>query len=136
MALISKTYRFEAAHQLIGHKGQCANLHGHSYVMEVRLQGPIKKAFPGYPDSDDGMVIDFSDINDFVKPMIDDHLDHRCLNDLPDILRPTAERLACWAFGYLRWEGLQVHSVVLHETHSSYVQVFEQDWRESGLWPQ
>ena len=135
MALISKTYRFEAAHQLVGHKGQCANLHGHSYVLEVRLQGPIKRMDADIK-TDDGMVIDFSDINDFVKPMVDDHLDHRCLNDLPAIFRPTAERIACWAFGYLRWEGLMVHSIVLHETHSSYVQVFEQDWRESGLWPQ
>lgn len=135
MALISKTYRFEAAHQLVGHKGQCANLHGHSYVMQVRLQGPIKPIQENV-ETDNGMVIDFSDINDFVKPMVDEYLDHRFLNDILFIARPTAERIACWIFGYLRWQGLMVASIVLHETHSSYVQVFEQDWRESGLWPQ
>jgi len=43
-----KEYRFEAAHRLpcvaAGHK--CANVHGHSYRVEIFITGPVKASKP------------------------------------------------------------------------------------------
>ena len=34
-------FGFEAAHQLPWHPGRCRDLHGHSYRLEVTVEGPI-----------------------------------------------------------------------------------------------
>ncbi len=44
-AILTKTFHFEAAHHLPGHRGKCARLHGHSYRLEVTLRGPIKDSY-------------------------------------------------------------------------------------------
>src|SRR5260370_40846854 len=54
MALITKIFRFEAAHNLPGHRGKCAHLHGHSYRLEATLRGPLKNV---PQQSDHGMVV-------------------------------------------------------------------------------
>lgn len=76
-AYVTKEFTFEAAHQLPGHKSKCANLHGHSYRVVVTIYGDIKD-FPG--TTDDGMVIDFADLKEIVKPIIDE-MDHSILCD-------------------------------------------------------
>lgn len=41
---VCKIFTFDAAHQLVGHKGKCSNLHGHTYKLEVVLKGkPMKR---------------------------------------------------------------------------------------------
>ena len=77
MVKISKTYSFDAAHQLVGHKGKCANLHGHTYTVKVWVKGELLG--PGYPSSE-GMVIDYGDLDNIVKPIID-QMDHSFLTD-------------------------------------------------------
>ena len=64
---LSKEFRFEASHVLPDHPGKCANLHGHSWILTVRVKGPI--------DQETGMVVDYGDIKENVQPVIDD-LDH------------------------------------------------------------
>ena len=34
---ITKIFRYEAAHALMGYDGLCANIHGHSYRLEVTV---------------------------------------------------------------------------------------------------
>ncbi len=85
---ISKDFTFSASHQLTtlpaGH--QCARLHGHNYVVRVEL---------GADDLDEhGMVVDYAILDD-LKQWIDDHLDHRHLNDVISE-PPTAETLAAY----------------------------------------
>ncbi|HOV52500.1 MAG TPA: 6-carboxytetrahydropterin synthase, partial [Methanothrix sp.] len=41
---------FDAAHSLPGYIGKCANLHGHTYQVEVVVEGEI---------GEDGFVMDF-----------------------------------------------------------------------------
>ena len=53
---VTKRFTFEMAHALRCHDGLCANIHGHSYVLDVTLLGTPIHA-PGHPK--DGMVIDF-----------------------------------------------------------------------------
>lgn len=75
---IAKMYRFEAAHRLPQHKGQCRNLHGHSYRAEFIVQGQVAPS-EGFGDS--GMLMDYGALSDIVKPIIA-QLDHTCLSPL------------------------------------------------------
>ena len=61
---------FSAAHFLTipGHK--CEALHGHNYVVGVRVEGPV--------DPDTGFVVDFAVLKRILRPMVD-ALDHRVL---------------------------------------------------------
>jgi len=78
---------FSAAHQIRGHPGPCARLHGHNYRVEVTVVGPELDAR--------GLLVDFGELRAACRRALDD-LDHRFLNDL-DAFRaanPTAEALA------------------------------------------
>ena len=71
---VSKRFRWEAAHRLPWHTDGCQHLHGHSYVMWIELDGEPDKR---------GMVIDFKDIKDVIKPLVD-AWDHAILVDETD----------------------------------------------------
>jgi len=90
LVTIAKTFRFEAAHHLPkmpkGHK--CRNLHGHSYAVDVELCG--------IPDPDDGILVDYAEIEQVFNEYIHGELDHRCLNEVKGLENPTTEVLAPW----------------------------------------
>lgn len=75
--------KIAAAHFLPGYPGKCKNMHGHTWLIEVWLEGEV--------DPETGMVVDFKK----VKGIIDYH-DHRVLNEtlLSVYQPPTAENLA------------------------------------------
>lgn len=50
MFLISRDFKFDAAHKLEKYHGKCESLHGHTYRIRVTLCGE--------PD-EEGMIIDF-----------------------------------------------------------------------------
>lgn len=108
---IGKTYRFEAAHHLPGHKGKCARPHGHSYKLEVEIEGGLI-AEPGA--SDEHMVEDFETLDSLVRSIIDE-LDHTDLNvsalSLLGCTRTTAEGLV------LAIAGLLYHNMDLGSAH-------------------
>ena len=87
---IFREFTFEAAHRLThvpeGHK--CARLHGHSYRVEVCVQGPVEQAT--------GWVMDFQEIKDAFAP-----LHHRYLNEVDGLGNPTSENLARWIWEHL-----------------------------------
>lgn len=68
--LIGKEYIFDSAHSIAGH-ARCGQVHGHTWTLEVMVDGNLQ---------DNGMVVDFHDLNDVVRPIIKD-LDHTYLND-------------------------------------------------------
>lgn len=94
-----------------GHK--CRRLHGHSFRVEVNVQGDIN------PDT--GLLMDFGDIKAVVKPYID-MLDHYCLNEvgaeqgIPLLENPSSENIAKWFFETLEPQLPGLFSVVVHET--------------------
>jgi 6-pyruvoyltetrahydropterin/6-carboxytetrahydropterin synthase len=101
---LSKEFRFEAAHRLprLPSDHACATLHGHSYRVEVGVNGPV--------DASMGWVIDFAEIKEVVRPVIA-ALDHRCLNDIEGLSNPTSESLARWLWARLA-PGLPLLSVI------------------------
>jgi 6-pyruvoyltetrahydropterin/6-carboxytetrahydropterin synthase len=104
-----REYRFEAAHMLPrvpdGHR--CKRLHGHSYKVEIAVAGPVDEAT--------GWLIDFYDMDAAVTPLIE-ALDHRTLNDLPELDNPTCERLCAWLWTRLGPRLPQLSAVTVWET--------------------
>ena len=124
---ISLTMTFDAGHRIVGHKGKCARLHGHTYKVHILCQGKVK---------DPGFVVDFGDIKDLVNEW-----DHQMLLWIDDPLwgpqgnpnkreqllgsfgclclafNPTAENMAAYlAKKIVRTFGLISTQVTLWET--------------------
>lgn len=69
--IISKSFTFEASHVLPKHTGKCARLHGHSWQLEVSIEGPISL--------ETGFVADYSKLKALVDLEIIQRLDHKHL---------------------------------------------------------
>lgn len=113
--LVRKTFRFEAAHVLPHHDGKCARLHGHSWVLQVEIQG--KGLHTTGPKQ--GMLLDFGDISAVVKPLLEDRLDHYYLNESTGLESPTSERLAAWIYHTLLADLPGLVAVTVEETCTS-----------------
>lgn len=78
--------------------GKCNNPHGHghNYMLEVTVSGPV--------DDRTGMVCDLTDLDGFVEREIVDRFDHQNLNLLPEFAGtvPTTENLCIAAYKILR----------------------------------
>ena len=114
---VTKILTFDAAHSLPTHPGLCRNVHGHTYTLEVTVEGQLADGGPT-----DQMVMDFGDLRRRVAELVVNHLDHRYLNELFDFA-PTAEALAAWSMRTLLEAGLPVIKVRLWETPTSYAEV-------------
>lgn len=85
MITVTKIFMFEACHHLPHYDGACARPHGHSYKLEVTVDGMIQ---PNW-NSKCGMIIDFKDLKQIVEEVAVDKYDHQDLNDFFE--NPTAE---------------------------------------------
>jgi 6-pyruvoyltetrahydropterin/6-carboxytetrahydropterin synthase len=106
---IFKEFTFEAAHRLPnvppGHK--CARLHGHSFRVEVHVQGEADPVL--------GWVCDFADLRTAFQPILD-RLDHYYLNEIEGLENPTSENLARWIWARLSPALRQLSKIVIRET--------------------
>lgn len=104
----------DTGHRVPNHKSKCKHIHGHRYRWEVEIEGDVVTE---RGVSEEGMLIDFSDISQILTKYIHDVVDHAfivyegdkevksALSLLGDGHRtvvvsfiPTAENLAKWAF--------------------------------------
>ena len=143
---ITKLFTFETGHALYGYDGKCRNVHGHSYKLHVTVIGkPIS-------DSNHvkyGMVIDFSDLKEIVKKEIVSVFDHATVfnKNSPHIelareleerghnvllvdYQPTSEMMIIDFAEKIKKrlpQHIQLHSLKLQETDTSYAQWFASD---------
>ncbi len=147
MLTITRKLEFDAGHRIPDHKSQCRNLHGHRYTLEITLVGQVIEQ---EGNSDNGMIMDFSDVKALAKQHLVDVWDHAFLvyaKDAPvrDFLAslpdhktvvidciPTVENLARTAFAILKaaytdryGTGLRLHKLVLHETPNCWAEISE-----------
>ena len=109
-----KRFTFDSAHYLPKYAGKCKQLHGHTYTLEVIVDGAVN------PDT--GMIIDFHDVDQIVKSRILSTLDHHCLNDV--IENPTAENVATYILTALQKNIPDFKtSLRLYETGTAYVEL-------------
>ncbi len=80
-----------AAHSLRGYPGDCKNVHGHNWKIEVILQSDRLNQI--------GMAIDFRSVKEETEKFLQ-IMDHTYLNEREpfDNLNPTAENLAFWIY--------------------------------------
>ena len=144
---ITTRLEFDAGHRIPSHKSQCRNLHGHRYAIEITLSGDIIQK---EGSSEQGMVMDFSDVKAIARREVVDKWDHAFLVyrgdtavlDFLDTLPahktvvmntvPTAENMAAEAFRILDasyrdiyGNHLKLERVRLYETPNSWVDALE-----------
>jgi 6-pyruvoyltetrahydropterin/6-carboxytetrahydropterin synthase len=131
MVTVTRRLRFNAAHRVHNAAlsdeentrlfGKCnnRNWHGHNYVLEVSLRGPI--------DSVTGYVIDLGRVRDIVEREVIEKTDHRNLNLEVDYLsgiNPTSENIvvAMWRVLEPSLRPAQLQRLRLWETENNYVE--------------
>ena len=139
---ITRRLEFDAGHRIPNHTSQCKHLHGHRYAIEITLSGDIITA---EGQSEQGMVMDFSDVKRIAKEKVVDAWDHAFLvyrgdRAVCDFLAsmpghktvvldvvPTAEHLAQAAFDILNaayrdmyGNNLRLERVRLYETPNNW----------------
>ena len=139
---ITRRLEFDAGHRIPSHNSQCKHLHGHRYAIEITLSGDI---ITTEGVSEQGMVMDYSDVKRIAKEQLVDAWDHAFLvyrgdkvvldflSTLPGhktvVLDapPTAENLAVIAFEKLNnsyrdsfGNHLQLERVRIYETPNNW----------------
>ena len=87
---ITKAASFDAAHHLPAGgpaDGRYTRLHGHSFKVEATVRG--------VPQEPVGWVADLADLDQALRAVAGE-LDHRLLNELPGLERPTLEHLCLY----------------------------------------
>lgn len=117
---VTKEFTFDSCHQLLAYQGACERLHGHTYKLQVTVQGKVDHR---------GIVIDFKDLKKEVNRLIIDNLDHYNLNDKLE-MNTTAENMVVYFYELLEkyFEDVSIQEeryitlreVKLWETPTSY----------------
>lgn len=121
---LTRRYRFAASHRLhspqLGEEenrrvyGKCNNPygHGHNYVLEVSVSGPVDPAT--------GMIAHLGELDAFVERAVLEPFDHRYLNEEVDAFRekvPTSENLCREIYARVRrFPAAKLERVRLEET--------------------
>ena len=129
MYFLKTEQSFDSAHFLKGYQGKCANIHGHRWRVVVTIKSDTLLD----DMQSNGMVIDFGDLKNDLKKIVDD-LDHSLIieeNSLSSTIydalineefriisvpfRPTAENLAKYIYDLLK-DKYQVDNIDVYET--------------------
>jgi 6-pyruvoyltetrahydropterin/6-carboxytetrahydropterin synthase len=121
---LTRRYNFAASHRLHSAKlseeenrrvyGKCNNPygHGHNYIVEVTMTGPVDKAT--------GMITNLGDLDPFVQSEVIDTFDHKYLNEeIPEFqaLVPTTENVCREIYRRLKkYPSAQLERVRIEET--------------------
>ena len=73
---ITRRLEFDAGHRIPDHQSQYRHLHGHRYAIEITLSGDI---ITTEGQSEQGMVMDFSDVKRIANEKLVDAWDHAFL---------------------------------------------------------
>ena len=113
---------FSAAHSLRGYQGDCANLHGHNWTVEVFIRS--EKLDPV------GIAMDFKVLKKELDAVLGE-LDHKNLNEHPHFrdTNATSENLAMYIYRRLApsvdQAGVKLARVRVCESASSGASYFE-----------
>jgi 6-pyruvoyltetrahydropterin/6-carboxytetrahydropterin synthase len=145
MLTITRKLEFDAGHRIPDHQSQCRNLHGHRYTLEITLTGQV---IEHDGQSDNGMIMDFSEVKSLAREHLVDLWDHaflvyekdtavkQFLDSLPEhktvVLNrvPTVENLAQIAYEILKnvyadrfGTGLALSRIKLYETPNCWAEI-------------
>ena len=121
---LTRRYMFSASHRLHSEQfseeenraiyGKCNNPygHGHNYMIEISVSGPV--------DGQTGMVCNLFDLDGFVRSQILERYDHQNLNLVPEFTKtvPTTENLCIAIYEIVKrgFEKAHLQKVRIEET--------------------
>jgi len=129
--IITKKYHFCASHKYgnahwseeknLEVFGKDYNNHGHNYVLEVSVTGPI--------DQGSGWLVDLKKLSEIVKKYVVNVLDHSQIEEDIEWFKdkqPSSENILVWAWDEIapRLERGTLHKLRLVETHSIYTDYY------------
>lgn len=111
---------FSAAHQVKGYVGDCADIHGHTYRVLVRIRAKNLDRL--------GMAMDFRRIKRSLHA-ITKRLDHKTLNRLTYFKRrnATAEYIAMYIFNEMKKKIRKISAVTVWEGTNSSVSYYGEE---------
>ena len=141
---LTKEFKFEMAHALLGYDGPCKNIHGHSYYFYVTVIG---ETLHDDVSPVNGMVMDFGELKTIVNTEITDKVDHalaiydktpkpvidalqQSFNLLLTPYQPTCENLISDFAERIKKRlpsHIRLYSLKLCETVTSYAEWFSDD---------
>ena len=129
--IITKKYHFCASHKYgnadwseeknLEVFGKDYNTHGHNYILEVSVTGPI--------DQGSGWLVDLKKLSQIVKKYVVNVLDHSQIEEDIEWFKskqPSSENILVWAWDEIapRLERGILHRLRLVETHSIYTDFY------------
>ena len=114
---------FSAAHQLRGYKGNCENMHGHNWRVQVNVMAERLNEID--------IALDFRDLKKIAREIIAP-LDHAFLNDIFPFTEknPSSENIAKWIYDSLKKkindEVLRVAAVTVWESDTASASYYEE----------
>lgn len=134
---LTRRYSFASSHRLIGMRDRhkCSRLHGHNYIVEITVAGPL----------DNGLIIDTGELDVLVGPVIT-RLDHNDLNELARagyqaaetgdglasiLAQPSVENITIYlwrALGFLRassTKGFRLVKLRVYENERTWAELTE-----------
>ena len=129
--IITKKYHFCASHKYgnadwseeknLEVFGKDYNTHGHNYILEVSVTGPI--------DQGSGWLVDLKKLGQIVKKNVVNILDHSQIEKDIDWFKgkqPSSENILVWAWNEIapRMEQGTLHRLRLVETHSIFTDYY------------
>lgn len=109
---------FSAAHHLLNYQGDCENIHGHNWKVEIIVAGEeLDKS---------GMLIDFKVLKKHLNEVLDmlDHKDINVLEVFKDV-SPSSENIARFIYSQLKSSLPQLKSVSVWETEKAKATYYE-----------
>lgn len=109
MYRIAKEFSFSASHRLPGLATDhpCGRIHGHNYVITVELAAATLNA--------QGFVREYAELRP-LRDYLDDHLDHRHLNDVLGDDCVTSEQLAKHLYDWCKARWPEISAIRVAET--------------------
>ena len=132
--ILTKKYHFCASHKYgndywsdeKNYKvfGKDFNNHGHNYILEVSMTGPVN------PET--GWLVDLQHVNNIVKSNVINIIDHSQIEqDIPWFKgkQPSSEVLVVWIWEQINKDlaGAKLHRIRLVETHSIHTDYYGPD---------
>lgn len=129
--ILARRYRFAASHRLHNSKftaeenrrlyGKCNSPHGHghNYVVEVALAGPVDPAT--------GMIANLAELDPFVEREVVEAFDHKYINEEVPVFRdivPTTENVCREIYRRLRkFPAARLERVRIEETSKNSFEI-------------
>lgn len=85
---VTREMTFDSAHMLSNYVGRCHNLHGHTYKLQVTLEGEV--------EDETGMVVDFQTLDQYIRSVIDSY-DHAIIFSSEKYRKEPENELLHWA---------------------------------------